>query len=131
MNENEKKLTENRLIEDFIKLFGVKNILSKISDIDIANCCDESVLSCIDDMTLVKSLYDVDDALKYIDDDKIIVYLNTKGYEVTDTLDEECTILNTIKSVCKEIQPKGYIGKEDAKKMICRYIDDWMDKGFC
>lgn len=39
-------------------------------------------------------------------------------------------IIDMIKYICRLIQPKGYIDKEDAKKILCDYIDCWMIKRF-
>lgn len=42
-------------------------------------------------------------------------------------LDED-DFMNEISLICRSIQPKGFIGKEDAKKILCDYIDFQMNK---
>ena len=98
-------------IEDVINYFGVENILENISSIDIADYCDDGIL------------------LNMVDDYIIANHLEENGYTVLDTESEDST-LQKIKKICKEIQPNGYIDKEDAKKLICEYIDFWMTKHF-
>jgi hypothetical protein len=42
----------------------------------------------------------------------------------------ENEIVEEIKSICRKINPNGYIDKEKAKDIICDYIDNWMIKSF-
>ncbi len=39
-------------------------------------------------------------------------------------------ILDDIKDICRKLKPNGYIGKEEAKALLCDYIDTWMTKSF-
>ncbi len=64
---------------------------------------------------------------EHMDINDVISYLETCGYDV---VTEEKHILEKIKSICKELKPNGYIDKEDAKKLLCDYIDFWMVNGF-
>jgi hypothetical protein len=116
-------------IEDVIDYFGVDDILDSISSIDIANHCDDIVLSCIDDDSLIAAISDPEVVLDILDNDIIAEHLEEKGYKVSDTLSEVPT-LDKIKEICREIQPSGYIDKENAKKLICDYIDFWMTNSF-
>lgn len=62
-----------------------------------------------------------------IDIDDMIKYLETCGYEV---ITEDNDILRKIEGICKELKPHGFIDKEEAKKLICDYIDFWMNRSF-
>lgn len=46
-----------------------------------------------------------------------------KFYE---TENESLNALEHIEAACRIIQPRGYIGKEEAKKIICEHIDNEM-----
>ena len=116
-------------IEDVINYFGVENILENISSIDIADYCDDGILRCISDEDLINAVSDPEVVLNMVDDYIIANHLEENGYTVLDTETEDST-LQKIKKICKEIQPNGYIDKEDAKKLICEYIDFWMTKHF-
>ena len=61
-----------------------------------------------------------------------VKYLEENGYCVIDKEEKEKQddILTEIKNVCREIKPRGYIDKEEAKKILCDYIDDWYIKAF-
>ena len=63
-----------------------------------------------------------------IDIEDMITYLEMCGYGVVTT--ENKDILEKIKEICRELQPNGCIDKEDAKKLICDYLDFWMDRSF-
>ena len=39
-------------------------------------------------------------------------------------------VLKKIGEICRELQPNGYIGKEEAKKLLCDYLDFWMNRSF-
>jgi len=73
----------------------------------------------------------VKDILQTFNDEDIINYLKNNGYKVIDTyFEEETDLLSDIKNVCRQLQPSGYIGKEEAKKILCEYLDNWMIKCF-
>lgn len=116
-------------IEDVIDYFGVDDILDSISRIDIANHCDDFVLRCIDDDSLIAAITDGENVLKSFDTSSIIEYLRDLGYYVSN-YDENDELLKIIKNVCRSIKPKGIIDNEDAKKILCDYLDDWMTKSF-
>lgn len=63
------------------------------------------------------------DVLRDVDND--IIILISKEDIVNDKV-----IIDKLKYVCHYLQPKGYIGKEDAKKLLTDYIDMWMTKSF-
>lgn len=126
-----KGLLEDSTIKDVIDYFGADMILDKIDDSDIAERVDVCVLSQIDDDTLIDAINDTDKMLDSLSMEHIENYLNDGGYSVIDTLKlEEGNILKKIKGICRELQPNGYIGKEDAKKLLCDYLDFWMDRSF-
>lgn len=65
--------------------------------------------------------------------DEMIEILESNGYVVTDDNHysrPENEIVEEIKSICRKINPNGYIDKEKAKDIICDYIDNWMIKSF-
>ena len=126
-----KGLLEDSTIKDVIDYFGADMILDKIDDSDIAERVDVCVLNLIDDDALIDAINDTDKMLDSLSMEHIESYLNDGGYSVIDTLKlEEGNILKKIKGICHELQPNGYIGKEDAKKLLCDYLDFWMDRSF-
>ena len=117
-------------IKDIIDHFGADEILDEISDEDILSRIDSSILSQVDDDALIDAIYDRGRLLKSITIEKIKEYLTDMGYAVLDDSQEKNEILRRIKNICRELWPKGYIGKEEAKKLICDYLDFWMDRSF-
>ena len=136
MTGKERKLLGNGLLEDstikdVIDYFGADMILDKIDDSDIAERVDVCVLNQIDDDVLIDAINDTDKMLDSLSMEHIESYLNDGGYSVIDTLKlEEEDVLKKIKEICRELQPNGYIDKEDAKKLLCDYLDFWMDRSF-
>ena len=126
-----KGLLEESTIKDVIDYFGADMILDKIDDDDIVERVDVCVLNQIDDDALIDAINDTDKMLDSLSMEHIESYLNDGGYSVIDTLKlEEGNILKKINGICRELQPNGYIGKEDAKKLLCDYLDFWMDRSF-
>ena len=126
-----KGLLEDSTIKDVIDYFGADMILDKIDDSDIAERVDVCVLNQIDDDALIDAINDTDKMLDSLSMEHIESYLNDGGYSVIDTLKlEEGNILKKIKGICRELQPNGYIDKEVAKKLLCDYLDFWMDRSF-
>ena len=58
--------------------------------------------------------------LDYFTPQELIDYLDNQDTKYYDAI----TPLNLINMVCRSIQPSGVIDKEDAKKIICDFIDD-------
>ena len=125
-----KGLLEDSTIKDVIDYFGADMILDKIDDSDIAERVDVCVLNLIDDDALIDAINDTDKMLDSLTMEHIETYLNDGGYSVIDTPKLEKNVLKKIKEICRELQPNGYIDKEDAKKLLCDYLDFWMDRGF-
>lgn len=126
-----KGLLEDSTIKDVIDYFGADMILDEIDDSDIAERVDVCVLNLMDDDTLIDAINDTDKMLDSLSMERIESYLNDGGYSVIDTQElEEGNILKKIKEICRELQPNGYIDKEDAKKLLCDYLDFWMDRSF-
>jgi len=125
-----KGLLEDSTIKDVIDYFGADEILDKINDSDIAEHVDVCVLNQIDDDVLIDAINNTDKILDSLPMEHIESYLNDCGYSVIDTLKLEEDVLKKIKEICRELQPNGYIDKEDAKKLLCEYLDFWMDRGF-
>lgn len=136
MTGKERKLLGNGLLEDstikdVIDYFGADRILDKIDDSNIAERVDVCVLNQIDDDVLIDAINDTDKMLDSLSMEDIESYLNDVGYSVIGTQElEEENVLKKIKEICRELQPNGYIGKEDAKKLLCDYLDFWMDRSF-
>lgn len=118
-------LIQDSEVDDVIDYFGVEKILNAIDNIDIVNYLDSFMLGMINDKELVKAIANPKVALESFDNDDICDYLEEKGYTVIDNVDDDGDILTKIKNICREIKPKGYIDKEEAKKVLCGYIDDW------
>ena len=124
-----KCLLENINIEDIIDYYGSDEILSNMNYLDIANFCDYDILSYISDEDLAKSIKRPDILLKKIDLDTIVGFLRKNQFTVIDNLSvSEQSVLQKIQEVCREIKPKGYIGQEEAKNLLCNYIDTWLIK---
>ncbi len=58
--------------------------------------------------------------LDYFTPQEINDYLDNQDIKYYDSI----TPLNLLNMLCWSIQPKGIIDKEDAKKIICDFIDD-------
>jgi len=58
--------------------------------------------------------------LDYFTPQELIDYLDNPDTKYYDTI----TPLNLLNMFCRSIQPKGIINKEDAKKIICDFIDN-------
>ena len=124
-----KGLLEDSTIKDVIDYFGADMILDKIDDDDIAKRVDVGVLSLINDDTFIDAINDADKMLDSIPMSQIEEYITDKGYKMVDML-EGVDVLKKIGEICRELQPNGYIDKEDAKKLLCDYLDFWMDRSF-
>ena len=129
MEEKEKEKIGKQLVKDtdigqIIEYFGVSDILFQINDLDIVDRIDEHILRMVDDEELVEGISNVDVALSTIDTSDIIDYLEEKGYFVVTDDPDPINLMYKISDVCRDIQPYGYIGKEDMKKLINDYIDN-------
>ena len=124
-----KCLLKDVKIEDIIEYFGNDEILSNMNYLDIANFCDYDILSYIADEDLAKSIKHPNILLKKFDLNTIVGFLRENQFTVIDNLSEhESSVLEKIQEVCREIKPKGYIGQEEAKNLLCNYIDTWLIK---
>ena len=116
--EKEKK----KLFDDFVQHFTVSEILDAL-ELEISEIkyrfTDEELIWAMDDVTK---------ALEEMSDVEIIEYLeNKREYKVTDR-DNYTTPQRAIETVCRELKPRGYIDKEEAKRIICEYIDNCMTR---
>lgn len=128
MEEKEKKLLEN-----FVDYFGVKKILKCIDIDDIMDNIDViDILSNVDDDDLIDAMDNTSNVLEVLDNEEIVDYLKDEGYAVYEENEDpsESTIMEKVEEICREIKPRGYIDKEEAKKLICDYLDFWMDRSF-
>jgi hypothetical protein len=122
---------EKELIESFIDYFGPKKILTVMDTDDIIDNIDvDDILKHVDDDDLIEAMDYVSNALEAINDEEIIDYLQDNGYTVYEEGEDpsENSIMDNIEEICREIKPSGYIDKEDAKRLICDYLDTWMIK---
>ena len=113
-------------IEEFIEEHDVNDILKCIDTYDIIDYVDEEDLySFIDNDVLVNTALEKRglDILDCFEEDELLCYMNSKGYG-------NDNLLGTLESICRKLQPRGYIDKNEAKKLICDYIDTWMDRSF-
>ena len=119
-------LLENTTVEEAIEYYGPETILDKIDDNDIFDRIDTWMLSRFDDSTLLEAMNDTTIALDCLSVDEIVDYLEEeREYKV-----EETDILLQLKKICRELNPHGYIDKEEAKRLLCDYIDTWMTRSF-
>ena len=116
---------DKQIIKEFIDEHGSATILDEINTLDIIDYLDDWMISMIDDEDLIDGISDPYTVLDKIPLYEIKNYLLEK-YKGSET-DE---ILIKIKEICRELQPKGYIDKEDAKKLLCDYLDFWMNRSF-
>ena len=97
---------------------------------DIADCLNWSILSRVPDEDLIEAVANIDNVLDKVDNDVIAEYLESKGYHVTTYYDNTEENLKKLKVFCRQLQPTGFIGKEEAKNILCEYIDTWMNNAF-
>lgn len=118
-------LVKDSNISDIIEYFGVDEILEEIDDSELAKRIDANVLRLVDDEELAVGINNTDVALSYMDSSDIIDYMRGEGYEFTLYEDsDDDALMDKIAAICKQIQPNGYIGKEDMKKIITDFIDN-------
>lgn len=117
--------------EDVVEYFESESLLDQMDSQEIADFIEENdhILSLVSDATLVGCVEDEGELLDAIDLSSMICDLEMKGYTVIYP-DEEENILERIENICRTLQPKGYMGKEEAKKVLCDYIDFWMNSSF-
>ena len=136
MTDKEKKLLGKGLLEDcsvkdVIDYFGADKILDKVDDDDIVERVNCWILRQIDDDELVDAVSDSGLILDSFSISDIEDNLYGRGYSVMDTkILETENILDKLEQICRELKQKGYIDKEDAKRLICDYLDFWMDRSF-
>ena len=75
----------------------------------------------LSDWELLEQMDDPTEALDYIDTETIRSYYRTHE-------DSKYPTLEKIKDAIREIKPKGYIDKEEAKRILSDYIDTWFDR---
>lgn len=124
---------EKELIENFVDYFGLKKVLKCIDIDDIMDNIEViDILNNVDDDELIEAMDDTSNVLAVLDNEEIVDYLKDEGYAVYDENEDpsENTIMDKVEEICREIKPSGYIDKEEAKKMICDYLDYWMFNGF-
>ena len=115
----------NENVRDVIDYFGAEKILDEMREMDIVDYVGNNrYLLCSIGNEVLFNCVDDDYALKNISDDDIIDHLEDKGYTVMPP-DEE-NQLKALLNVCRRLKPKGYIDKEEAKKLLSDYIDTWM-----
>lgn len=119
-------------VSDVVEHFGEKCLLDNISDVTIADYIESNtnILNNIDDSILANAIFFKGDLLSEIGDGVIIEYLENIDYKVIDLREEEKKddMLRAVTFICRQLKPKGYIDKEDAKELICQYIDQNMIK---
>jgi hypothetical protein len=120
-----KQLVEKTTIKDIIRYFGSDDILYHIDDSDIADRIDECVLKMVDDDLLIECINNADNFLSSLDTAEIIEEIEDRGFYVRAIDDDNEPMLKRIKMLCREIQPNGYLDKEDLKRILIDYIDNY------
>ena len=116
--------------EDVISYFGTDNILDSVVEKDIANYLEwnSHILDYMDKDILFDSV-DEEYMLKNIYKENMVEYLENNGYEVR-VPGESLDTLETLEEICRELKPRGYLDKEEAKSLLCDYLDTWMTTVF-
>ena len=122
-------MTNEQKIDNFIKEFGSDKILERISDNDIIMNVGNEILTSFSDEELMGAMTNLDCLLDHYSDMELIDYLEDCGYKVYEGSKDEL-VINKIKELCRILKPNGYIDKEEAQKLICDYLDFWMDRSF-
>ena len=122
---------EKKLIDSFIEYFGADKIIERLKTDDIVEEVGTGILDYFDDYDLINAVGDFDNVYDYLGIDDIILYLEGCGYEVNNYnkngVEEN---MSKLQDVCRNLKPKGYIDKEEAKKLITDYLEFWMNRTF-
>ena len=94
----------NILLSEVINYFSEEEIMENLF------LSDDDLISLMDDPSA---------ALDYIDIDTLREYVGQRN---------EYSTLTALKDIVREIKPKGYIDKEEAKRILSDYIDTWFDR---
>lgn len=125
--EEEKK----NLLKSFIDFFDYEEILDEMGKNNIVEYIEDNpyILNDISDETLLEGVYN---PLEQYDSDELIEELNDRGYEVKENnyLENKDEILHDLGKICRILYGKGYIGKKEAKSILCDFLDTWMTKSF-
>lgn len=117
-----------------VKEAGIDEVMEAFSRHEIADWIEgnEDVLTFVDDDVLIENLNDSTRVLGDVESEDMIEVLEERGYEVFEeyNVPTDHDIMNRIQFICRSLQPIGYIGKDDAKKLLCDYIELWMNRGF-
>ena len=120
--------------EDIVDYFNSEDLLEAMDDEDIASYVEdnEDILQKVDDDALIEGVTFESSIIDSIETDDMKECLESKGYKVIeeDEFSEKDDILQKIENICKELKPHGYIDKNEAKKLICDFIDFWMVRNF-
>jgi hypothetical protein len=120
--------------EDIVKYFKSEDLLEAMDDEDIASYVEdnEDILQKVDDDTLIEGVTFESSLIDSIGTDDMKECLESKGYKVIEEygFSEEEDILKKIENICKELKPRGYIDKNEAKELISDFIDFWMVRSF-
>ena len=109
---------DEKLIESFVNYFGIENIVDCIGTKRILSHIDDDAL--LDEVFNSNSMYDI---LDYIPEDEIAEYLGMENEYQNKCDDENLVIKNELADIVRDLKPRGYISKEEAKKLLCEYID--------
>lgn len=140
MDTEERDLLGKGLLEDatpyeVVQYFDEYDLLDAMDERDIAEYIGDNsnILDGVDDDTLIGAVSNEDILIHSIDESDMVNTLEKQGYKVIESISDgnaDDEILNKLKDVCRDLQPHGYIGKEDAKKIITDYLDTWMIHSF-
>ena len=109
---------DEKLIESFVNYFGIGNIVDCVGTKRILSHIDDDAL--LDEVFNSNSMYDI---LDYIPEDEIAEYLGMENEYQNRSEDENLAIKNELADIIRVLKPRGYISKEEAKRLLCEYID--------
>ncbi len=109
---------DEKLIESFVNYFGIEDIIDCIGT--------KRILSHIDYDDLVDEVLNsnsIDDILDYIPEDEIAEYLGMENEYKNRYEDENFALRKKLADIVRDLKPRGYIDKEESKRLLCEYID--------
>lgn len=136
MEENKEFLCQDA--SDAIEFFGLKNIIDECdSDEVLDQLYGSDIASYIESHNYILDYFDKDELIEHIDeetifesldDDSLIFELEDRNYEVfskdNDNQGFEKNLIYIVKRILQTLKPRGFIDKEEAKSLICEFIDE-------
>ena len=129
LNKNMDK--ENKITQEIIDEVASKHpqdVLKSMDEEEVLKFIKRNtyLLNDIDDDTLIDSISSTASLIDYLSTEDMISELRVRGFDVIcnhSDLAEDAT-LELIYSICKKLKPRGFIDKNDAKNLICEFLDN-------